>query len=91
MKKTFASLALVATALFGLSACSQTYTFEAVPEGVDDDDAETGLEGDPSRFECFTIEADSSGGDDDDQQLGTFCKTNANQDVDDDFDDQDDD
>ena len=74
MKKNLTALALLAGLTLGLTACTETFTFEAVPVGVDDDDAESGLDGDPKRFDCFTIEADASNGDDNDVQLGTFCR-----------------
>lgn len=71
-KKLTAAAALAV--ILALTGCSEQFTFEATPVGVDDDDAEQGLTGDPYQFECFTIEADSSGGDDNDQQLGEFCR-----------------
>lgn len=85
MKKIIAGLSAVAALTF-LGGCAETFTFEATPVGVDDDDAEEGIEGNPRDIECFTIEADSSNGDDGDAQLGTFCKTDAEpqQDEDDD-------
>lgn len=76
-KSRLALSALAVGAVFTLAGCGESFTFEAVPVGVDDDDAETGLSGDPAQHECFTIEADSSAGDDADEQLGTFCKTDG--------------
>jgi hypothetical protein len=67
---------MVAVFALTLTGCAETFTFEAVPVGVDEDDAELGVDTDPSTFECFEIEADSSSGSDDkDVQLGRFCKT----------------
>jgi len=57
-----------------LAGCGEYYTFEAVPVGVDEDAAEEGIGGDPTKIDCFTIEADASSGDGGDEQLGTFCK-----------------
>ena len=69
-------LADVSVPLGLLTACgAPSYPFEAVPVGVDDAEAEQGLEGDPARFECFTVEAYASSGDSDDRQLGPFRKT----------------
>ena len=74
MKKKIALAFATLPLLAFTTACEATYTFEAVPVGVDDDDAEQGIEGDPARFDCFTIEADHSVDDEEDVQLGTFCK-----------------
>lgn len=76
MKRIATGVALFLSTM-ALAGCGESFTFEAVPSGMDEDSAETGLEGDPTGYDCFTIEADSSSGDDGDQQLGEFCKVDS--------------
>lgn len=75
MKKTLLALFAAVVLVFTLSACTEeSYTFEAVPVGVNDDDAEDGLTRQQVEdARCFTIEADAGSGDDGDLQLGVFC------------------
>ncbi len=73
MKKKIAAAALVMGGLLTMTGCSETFSFEADPQGGSGDN----YKGDPSKIECFTIEADSSSSDDGDVNLGTFCKKDS--------------
>jgi len=73
VKRTLALFIVLCT--FALTACTETFTYEAEPTSDDKD---------PRQVECFAIEADSSNGDDGDRQLGTFCKDARSDTVEDD-------
>lgn len=72
MKRSLTYTVLTLAAL-SLTACGESYTYEADPIGGGGDN--------PREISCFMIEADSSNGDDGDVALGEFCATEGRNDL----------
>lgn len=83
MKNRTKALLATPVAMLALAACGQSFTFEAVPAGMNEDQVEQGVdEKQMDGISCFVIEADSNTSDGNDRQLGGFISVEAAEDPD---------